>query len=176
MLYISTLTSEPLLLSCALGSSLNPIPSLLPCVTLHIHGRLPSALLRVLQIRWPGLTWSNQEQVTQHITCLDTWQITRPNMLWMSKKSIDWQVADHGNNQQLIKTHDTGERITLVMRANHYWLRKTMTHCIVKCSLSSTIVSDLIWLDLTHIPIYGIITPISYSITCPKEGARTTCI
>jgi len=43
-------------------------------------------------------------------------------------------------------------------------------------SFSSTIVSDSLWLDLTHTSIYGIMAPISCSIICPKEGAQTICI
>jgi len=43
-------------------------------------------------------------------------------------------------------------------------------------SLGSAIVSDSIWLDLTYVPIYGIIVPVSCSITSPKEGTQTTCI
>jgi hypothetical protein len=52
-------------------------------------------------------------------------------MLWMGKKSVDQQVADHGNDQQSTKTRDTSDRIVLVKRINCYWLKKTMTHCIV---------------------------------------------
>jgi hypothetical protein len=48
VLYTSTLILEPLPLSCVLGSSLNPIPSLLPCVTSRVHVGLPSALLGAL--------------------------------------------------------------------------------------------------------------------------------
>ena len=45
-------------------------------------------------------------------------------MFWMSKKSGDQQVADCGNDQQSMKTCDTGDRIVLVMRANCYWLER----------------------------------------------------
>ena len=54
--------------------------------------------------------------------------------------------------------------------------QEVMTHCTAMCSLGSAIVSDSLILDLTHTPIYGIIAPISCSITGPKRRARTTCI
>jgi len=42
-------------------------------------------------------------------------------MLWMSKKSVDQQMVDCGNGLQSMKTHDTGNRLVPVMRANSYW-------------------------------------------------------
>jgi len=41
----------------------------------------------------------------------------------MSKESVDQQMADHGNDQQSTKAHDTDDRIVPVMRANCYWLQ-----------------------------------------------------
>jgi hypothetical protein len=45
----------------------------------------------------------------------------RLDTFWMGKKSVDQQVADHGNGPQSTKTRDTGNRIIPVMRANRYW-------------------------------------------------------
>ena len=56
MLYTSTLTFEPSPLSCALGSSLNHEPSLLPCVTPRVHIGLPSAPLGALHSERPTIS------------------------------------------------------------------------------------------------------------------------
>ena len=122
----------------------------------------------VIKLGTSHLTYHVLRHVTNHET---RYTLDEQEVYWLiSGRSWEWSIINEDMwHQWKDSTRDEGELLLAKM---------TMTHCTVKCSLGSAIVSNSIWLNLTHTPIYGIITLVCCSIllSTPQSLSLTATI